>query len=284
MIAAVTRLVIAALVLAGCGRDERVAAPVANLATPVAAFPPGWVRIEPSEERVRCANHSRDEWRIAIERGAARISKATTREPDSGPPLPFELPKLQEVRGRRHVLAVDGGFLIGFDAGEWGGSLYWFSRDGGKHAKLGGENVHGLVALGPDTALAIEGLAHLTLSEGAVRWLERKQGSFADAGVTKLPDAPSTHVLAGDVVYVLTTGSLVRVSRDRRATVVQPVSTAGLYPDSMAIDASGTLWVGMRQLVLRLAPDRERFSETWLVREDCRRAELVELDCVCRGG
>lgn len=39
----------------------------------------------------------------------------------------------------------------------------------------------------------------------------------------------------------------------------------------------------MGQLVLRLVPERGRFSETWLVREGCQRAEMVESDCVCRG-
>jgi hypothetical protein len=278
------RFAIAMVVLASCKGDERVAAPVTNLgAGGPTALPAGWVTIEPSEDRLRCANHSRDEWRIAIDRGAVQITKAATREPDTGPRLPFALPKQPEFRGRRHTLAVSGGFLVGFDAGEWGGSLYWFSRDGSSQKKLAGENVRGLVALSPDTALAIEGLAHLSLSEGAVRWLERKQGAYESAGLTRLPDAPQIHVARSDTLYLLTTSSLVRLGRDRQVTVIQPVRTAGLYPDSMAVDASGALWIGMRQLVLRLSPERDRFSETWLVRQDCRRAEQVDLDCICRG-
>jgi len=40
----------------------------------------------------------------------------------------------------------------------------------------------------------------------------------------------------------------------------------------------------MPQLVLRLSPERDHFAEIWLVRGDCRRAEQVDLDCLCRGG
>ena len=263
---------------------------VTNTAAPAATpspVPAGWVPIQPSEERRRCANYSRDEWRISIDGGAVSIAKASTREPNSGPKLPFALPPQPELRGRRHVLAAGDGFLVGFDAGEWGGALYWFGKDGAGQQKLASENVRGLVALGPDTALAIEGLAHLSMSEGRVRWLERRggAGAFRAAAQTPLPDAPQAHVaVPGGAVYLLTTSSLVRVTPDRRVTVVQPVETYGLYPDSMAIDPGGALWIGMRQLVLRLLPARDRFTETWLVREDCQRAEQVNLDCFCRGG
>jgi hypothetical protein len=279
--------VIAMLALMGCKGDDRMTTPVTNVGGTAAApspIPPGWIEIQPSEERLRCANYARDEWRIEIEGSAVKITKAATTEPDSGPTLPFALPNDSQMKGRRHVLTVEGGFLVGFDAGEWGGALFWFAKDGSGARRLASENVRGLVALGPDAAIAIEGLAHLSISEGRVRWLERKGGAFAVTGETQLPDAPQTYVAAGNSVYVLTTSSLIRIERDRRVTVVQPVKTPGLYPDSMAIDPGGALWIGMRQLVLRLSPERDRFVGTWLVREDCRHAEQIDLDCVCRGG
>ena len=72
---------------------------------------------------------------------------------------------------------------------------------------------------------------------------------------------------------------------DSRLANVEDATMADIpVRSSMAIDASGALWIGMRQLVLRLTPTRARFSETWLVREDCRRAEQIDLDCIYRGG
>lgn len=52
----------------------------------------------------------------------------------------------------------------------------------------------------------------------------------------------------------------------------------------MAIDPAGALWIGVRSLVLRLSPGRDRFTETWIVRKDCRRDELIDAGGVCRGG
>jgi hypothetical protein len=71
------------------------------------------------------------------------------------------------------------------------------------------------------------------------------------------------------------------VGKDRKATVIQPMRTALLYPDSMAIAPGGELWIGMRQFVIRMTPRGTRFDETWLVRESCVRAITHDLSCVC---
>lgn len=283
---AMRRSLIAVIALTSCEGGERPStlANVVETRAPLPELPPGWVTIQPTSERLRCANHARDEWRISIEQGAARIEEAARREPDTGPPLPFSLPNDPDFRGRRHTVAFAGGFLVGFDAGEWGGALFWFSADGSRRQRVVGQNVRGLVPIGADAVLSIEGLAHLSLSFGYVHRIERAHGAVTVTRATALPDAPQTYVATADGVYILTTSRLVRLAHDLQQTAVQPVTTPGLYPDSMAIDARGALWIGMRQLVLRLSPARGRFTETWLVRQDCRRAEQVELDCVCRGG
>ena len=56
-----------------CTGEERVQKPVTNTAAPAATpspVPAGWVPIQPSEERRRCANYSRDEWQISVNGGA----------------------------------------------------------------------------------------------------------------------------------------------------------------------------------------------------------------------
>ena len=121
----------------------------------VVVLPAGWSVVSPpTEDDIHCANFSDEEWRIAVDDTGVRITLATEREPGSGPALPFALPK-DAARGRRHVLAVAGGFLVGTDAGEWRGALHWFSSDGGAHTQLANQNVHGLnVPLGADEVLA----------------------------------------------------------------------------------------------------------------------------------
>jgi len=45
----------------------------------------------------------------------------------------------------RHVIRVRDGKLVGEDQGEWGGSLWWISKDGRRRKWLSDENVHGFV-------------------------------------------------------------------------------------------------------------------------------------------
>lgn len=253
-------------------------------APPIVSLPPGWVTIVPTDEQRQCANRADDEWEVAIDsHGSVVVTKATQREPDTGPALPFEPKGPPEFRGRRHTLAFGNGYLVGFDAGEWGGSLSWFAKDGSGQESLGKSNVHGLVALGPKLAVSLEGLAHLSINEGVVRWIDLGGGKSSATKTTPLPDEPEAFASAADgSVYVLTWTSLVKITSDRRVRVVQPLRTEALYAGSMAIDTSGVLWIGMRQFVVRLTPDGDRFRETWLVRENCQRMQTVDLTCVCR--
>jgi hypothetical protein len=271
--------------LVSCKSDPRSAATVVNVGGTVSTVPAGWVAIEVDDERLRCANHANDEWQVAIEHGAVKLTESKQHEADTGPALPFTPKQQPATRGRRHVLAVADGFLVGFDAGEWGGGLYWFSTDGANTAKLADENVHGLVKVAPGLVASIEGLSHMGISEGSVRWIEHR-GTWRGAGaLTALDAGPSAFAATPDAIYVVTSKSLVRVgTKDRKASTIQAMRTARLYPDSMAFDPDGTLWIGMRQFVVRMTPAGKRFTQSWLVREACVRATAHDLTCVCAPG
>ncbi|MBA3538425.1 MAG: hypothetical protein H0T79_02250 [Deltaproteobacteria bacterium] len=173
---------------------------------------------------------------------------------------------------------------MGYDAGEWGGSLHWYARDGSQHAQLATRNVHGLVAFGPNEVVALEGLNHMSLRDGNARWLERVHGAWRVGTLARLDAGPVTYATDRDTIYVVTATSLTRIGRDRRAVVVHPLPKLGTQANSMVIDDSGRLWIGMRQLVLRLTRMGERFEAEWLVHASCRHAARRDLDCVCVGG
>lgn len=227
--------------------------------------------------------HVRDRVHVLLySHGEITVTESQRREADSGPTLRSS-PRPGDVRGRRHSLELATGYLVGFDAGEWGGSLTWYRRDGSGAQELGRENVHGLAVLGPDLAISLEGLAHLSINRGAVRWIERSGTTVNAAKPTALPDAPRTFARANSgEVYVVTRSSFVKVTPDRRVEVVQPVNTKRLYPDSMTIDADGSLWVGMRRFVLRLTPSGDKYTETWFVKQGCQEMSQRNLDCSCR--
>jgi hypothetical protein len=248
-----------------------------------ATAPEGWLQIpEPSEDLVRCASQVGRTWWVSTRAGGVHIEPKPTPQHDTAGALPFVLPKEIPAYGHRHVLAVPDGFLVGFDAGEHGGALFWLSSNGQSWRTLADENVKGLVALGTREVLVLQGLNRRGTRWGVARWFQ--QG--ADARWTlsaekKLDAGPEMFTATRDTVYVVTPWSLIRIGRDREVTVLQKLPKLMLHINSVTASADGALWMGMRHFVLRLAPGSNGFSHEWFVPKDCPRVEFRKYDCEC---
>ena len=105
------------------------------------------------------ANYSDHEWRVFTENG--QISAQLTKEaPEQRTERPRFTPKAGQFHGASAFARVDDGWLVGFNEGEYGAALYWFSRDGKRSYKISDHQVVDFFSL-PDDIYAIEGLAHL---------------------------------------------------------------------------------------------------------------------------
>lgn len=265
----VAYLLALALAIVACRGPNKRLAPAAPIPTTAKPDPlAGWVSITPDEERFRCASQTLRTWRVGSADGTVRFIEADAHEPNTGPPLPFALPKELQVEARdwvtRHVLAAGDELLVGFDKGEWSGSLHVFSADGTRHHQLAKGNVRGIVAFG-DEVVSIEGSTGMMTSEGNLRWLHREGDAWKQVALVPLDSEPETFVMANEVLYIVTMKSLVRVELDRVATVIQPVASGGLHRESMIVDQSGAFWLGMQGFVVRLAPQGGRYDQTWFV-------------------
>lgn len=198
------------------------------------------------------ANNSRDEWRVFSDDG--RICTELT----SAKPLkPRERPKFIPKAGRffdaPSVVRVDDGWLVGFNQGEFGAALYWFSLDGKHNYKISDDQIVDFIAL-PDGLYAIEGLAHLSMSEGSLIRISRSQSSnhWQAANVTTLPFAPYAVSARRDGTMLITlSDSIVQISNDRATTTLLPDAPwRGLYPNSSVLSSDEQkLYIGMRQFV-----------------------------------
>lgn len=244
--------------------------------------PPHWVRAAvptTNSETLRCANLSRHEWIIGANGDPAPAP------PRAGDALPFKPDPKIGMRGAAHVRKVDEGLLVGFDAGEWGGALFFTAPDGGHPQKLADGNVVGFVDLGGEP-VALTGLAHLGVSEGKVLHLARAGvgawlvNATLDLGAAVQAFAPETR----DTALVLTTSGLYRVTACGDVSLVAPARYDVLYPGSMTVDGRGLVTIGMRHFVVRWIPQGNgAFREEWLTRDDCTILQLKKFECMCRG-
>jgi hypothetical protein len=119
-------------------------------------IPPGWVFYSTPQEgsvSIQCANASVRPQRVSLsDNGQLSIQQLPAsyeRDEYSKQQLPQGVTRQQGMAGRQSLLKIPGGgWLLGFDAGEFGGGL-WSADASGNTQELSRENVHGLVDTPP---------------------------------------------------------------------------------------------------------------------------------------
>jgi hypothetical protein len=226
--------------------------------------PDGWVvysHNQPAESALLCANHSNRNWIVAVDGERLRI-KSSRRPPHGGP----------------RIMPFNDGTLVGRDQGEFGGGLWWITRE--SKVELSDDNVLGFVDT-PFGMLALTGLDHLSLHSGQV--LRLSPSSPPDVVVlADLGQAPYAFVKDAHGSVIVVTGSrLIRIDAPGDVRTLFNSVYGLLIPNSVAVSTSGTLYVGMRHFVTRLTPVGASYRQEWLVPADCAKFELRGFDCVC---
>jgi hypothetical protein len=200
------------------------------------------------------ANYSKINWRVSAEGGqvCARLSKGKGQQ--AGPRPEFD-PKAGQFRGPSAFARVEDGWLIGFNHGEFGAALYWFSRDGSRNYKISDHQVVDFVPT-PDGTFAVEGLAHLGTSRGSLIRIARANGDerWKANSLAKLPFAPYAVSRRRDGILLITlSDSLVAVTPGDKVqveTLLAGADWGGFYPNSSALTSDGRkLYIGMRQFL-----------------------------------
>jgi len=198
------------------------------------------------------ANYSKLEWQVFTQGGkpSASLGDDGVSKPSVRPTF---TPKAGGFSGGSAFAQVDDGWIVGFNQGEFGAALYWFSFDGKRSYKISDHQVVDFFSLS-EGIYAIEGLAHLSMSEGSVIRITRsKTGAPWEAvSVVKLPYAPySVSVSRVGTMLITLSDSLVSVGPDRKVHTLLPNAPwSGFYPTSSILAPDEKrLYIGMRQFV-----------------------------------
>ncbi len=255
--------------------------------------PRGWAVYPPpgteSEDR-DCANFSNKAWKVKLTAEELQIDLIPVNSKVIDP-LPFEIDPAvidsgksgQRITlGDRHVHRADKGWLVGFDAGEWGGALLWSDIDGNGWTKLASVNVVGFTELASSLLIFVS-FVHMDIDEGQILRAERdKNNTWVVSSFADLDGAPILF-LSGldDSIIILTTSGLFRLRAPRSIELLLETDYDGLYPNSMVRVQTNVLYIGMRHFVTRVALRDGRWVEEWMVPEDCTRFEVRSDECVC---
>jgi hypothetical protein len=204
------------------------------------------------------SNYSPHEWRVFMQAGQpqAQLQSELLENPPPRPSFTPEVESVGTVIGRIQastLVAVDDGWIVGFNQGEFGAALYWFSQNGDRNYYISDDQVIDFWVR-PDGIYAIEGLAHLGSSRGSVMSIARPLAGERWQATTelRLPEAPRAVSVRRDGTLLLTlSDSLVALAPDGQLRTVLAQAPWGLlYPNSSLLsEDERTLYIGMRQFV-----------------------------------
>lgn len=181
-----------------------------------------------------------------------------------------------KFEGARVTLRTPDGWVVGFNAGEWGGGLFWFNSDGTRHYQLkldhpidrwDAENVRELRSCG-ESVIAFQGLSHMGLDVGkVVKLSHHDDGAWKAKLLANLGSSPQVCLQdREDSWIVITSKSIHRLDiTGKLEDLGKSDFTRGLYPNSITRTPDGTIYLGMRHFVARLIPDGKGFRAELLV-------------------
>jgi hypothetical protein len=202
----------AAMIIPTVAPDGPVAFPY-DLEKWIAVAPP-----EPGSDAWLAANHDSNTWFVSLRDGhpyAQRRGELRDDPGDRSGPLPFEIKEgsaLEGLAGNRLSTKVADGWIVAFNAGEFGAGVWWFSPDGKTRYKIAEAWVVDFLSTKVGL-LALEGIAHGGQSDGRIIRLVRDRGGrWRSEDLIDLKHAPQVGVMRDDgSLLIATTRRLLRV-------------------------------------------------------------------------
>ena len=237
-------------------------------------------------------NHSQNDWVVYLDEDEIRVDDVRNYKRNLGAKLPFIIRQSNSnmintsapLAGLIDAIEVEDGYLVGFNRGEWGGELYWFSKNGKERYEISGHQIVQFIER-DNKIYAIEGLAHLGLTGGSIIEIKKQKRKWVAKEFLKLPTTPRAIKLdskgnfivvtfgtdwsfgKGEMgVIINATPGLFLIDRDANIDTLVKDGMWGdyLYPSSMVIQ-NDIVYIGMRKGIYKF--DLSEKKDEWLLPE-----------------
>lgn len=209
----------------------------------------------------RLANSSKSSWAVSLKNGRpmACLRPAAGSKPSAL--LHSALPSQQRT------FKTKRGWFVAYDSGEWGGNLWWRPTTGSNRYVIAPGNIKQFL-IAPMGLLALDGLEHMGLSKGRIIRLSKDSlGRWQARTFVNLDQVPLVATLETQgSVFVVTTNQLLKISRDRKTSILlRNAFWKSLFPNSLIIAPDRTVYIGMRLGVAKLSLKNNGYVVTWLL-------------------
>ena len=220
----------------------------------------------PAADAIPELNNSASTWLLSLDSSGQVIAQNRIAKAPSADELPFKLyfdtVKSISWKGFRTVKKVDNGYLVGFNKGEFGGSLYWFSENGDSSYQISREIVIYIFEYKKNIYMA-SGLFHMNQDRGRINEMIFADNKWkVDQGV-ELPSKPDIIMPYKDRMLIITTRTILFFDGTNNFDFVKKDGFWDvLYPQS-AVISNDDLFVGMRGGVYKINLSSKK--EEWLM-------------------
>lgn len=158
-------------------------------------------------------------------------------------------------KGERSELEIEGGKLIGIDEGEWGGALYFRTKNlQEKLIVIQPGNTVDILKF-KNKIYFIQGLSHMGISDGALYELKRIKNKFTCIKVTDFDDAPAAITSFQNKILIISHKNFYEINTEESNKVTKIFENQfweSLYPNSIVAFDERNIFVGMRSGILKV--------------------------------
>jgi hypothetical protein len=245
-----------------------------------------WIEIQPPTKSAEhqiwyyAADYCQFSWLVAREDRIVRAKLTDNGQDRRSLDHPRFQTKAEHFSGGYAFQRVEDGWLVGFNEGEFGAALYWFSHDGRTKYKISDHQVESFMVT-PKGIIAIEGLAHMVPLGSLIR-LNRnpKTQRWIATELKRFSGAPEAIIRLSDGRFIVAVSdSLVELTPDfKMKTLIKSANWITHVYSMVASADESKIYVGVTQYVCEydfgrgklryLVPDRKFLNKLSKKEED----------------